>query len=252
MIHGMWGGAWCWANYQRRLEAAGFHCIVPTLPFHDMDPRNVPDPRLGRVSLLDYADALATQIEALDEQPIVVGHSMGGLLAQLLAARGLARALVLLGPAAPAGVLAIAPSVVRSFWSIQTTWGFWGMPVRQTFAEASYSMLHLLPAHERRQIYDRFVYESGRVVFEIGYWFLDARQAARVDASKITCPVLVVAGREDRMTPAWALRQVARKYAAVSTYKEFEHHAHWLPAEPGWEQVADEVLAWLASRALTA
>jgi pimeloyl-ACP methyl ester carboxylesterase len=248
LIHGMWGGPWCWDHFRSRLEAEGFRCVAPTLPFHDMDPRDEPDPRLGRTSLLDYADALAAQIVALGERPVVIAHSMGGLVAQMLAARGLANALVLLAPAAPAGVWAIGPSVVRSFWSIQTTWGYWRKPVRQTFAEASYSMLHLLPAHERRQTYDRFVPESGRAVFEIGLWMFDARHAARVDATKVTCPVLVLAGREDRITPAWALRRVARRYGAVAAYREFEHHAHWLPGEPGWEEVADEVLAWLRLR----
>jgi len=246
MIHGMWGGAWCWGNFRQRFESAGYHCIVPTLPYHDVDPRDAPDPRVGRVGLLDYADALATQIRALKEPPVLVGHSMGGLLAQMLAARGLARAAVLLAPAAPAGILAISPSVALGFWSIQTTWGFWHKPVRQTFAEASHVLLHLLPASERRPVYDRFVHESGRAVFEVGYWLFDPSQAARVDASSVTCPVLVVAGHEDRVVPVWALRQVARKYAPVSTYREFEHHAHWLLGEPGWERVADEVLSWLA------
>jgi pimeloyl-ACP methyl ester carboxylesterase len=251
LIHGMWGGAWCWNQYRQRFEAAGFHCVAPTLPGHDADPRAAPDPRLGQTGLRDYVEALATQIEALGEPPVLVGHSMGGLLAQMLAARGLARAVVLLAPAAPAGILALSPSVALAFWSIQTTWGFWHKPVRQTFAEASHSLLHLLPEPERRPVYDRFVHESGRAVFEVGYWMFDATQAARVDASKVTCPMLVVAGAEDRVVPAWAVRQVARKYGAVSTYREFEHHAHWLLDEPGWQHVADEVLSWLAAQGLS-
>jgi pimeloyl-ACP methyl ester carboxylesterase len=197
------------------------------------------------MSLLDYADALAAQIATLGERPILIGHSMGGLLAQMLAARGLASALVLLAPAAPAGVWAIGPTVLRSFWRILSTWGFWRKPARQSFEGACYSMLHLVPAPERRQVYDRFVPESGRAVFEIGLWMLDTRHAARVDASKVTCPMLVVAGREDRITPAWALRRVARRYVPLATYRELDHHAHWLVGEPGWEAVADEVLTWL-------
>jgi pimeloyl-ACP methyl ester carboxylesterase len=90
-------------------------------------------------------------------KPIVLGHSMGGLLAQILASRGLAKALVLLAPASPAGIMALRLSVVKSFWSMQTKWGFWKNPMRQTFEEAAYSMLHLCPAKEQREIYDRFV-----------------------------------------------------------------------------------------------
>jgi pimeloyl-ACP methyl ester carboxylesterase len=174
-----------------------------------------------------------------------MGHSMGGLLAQILGARGLAKALVLLTPASPSGIVALTPSVVKSFWSIQTTWGFWKKPMRQTFGEAVYSMLHLLSEKEQKETYDKFVYESGRAACEIGYWLFDSKGASKVDESKVTCPVLVVAGAQDRITPASVVRRVARKYKAVSTYKEFENHAHLVLAEPRWQEVAEYVGGWL-------
>jgi pimeloyl-ACP methyl ester carboxylesterase len=245
MIHGMWGSGAYWAKYRRFLEAEGYRCIAATLPYHDGEPNAVPDPRLGNASLLDYASALEREIEGLGERPIILGHSMGGLLAQMLAARGFARAAVLLTPASPAGILALRPSVVRSFWSVQTRWRFWQRPMRQTFNEAVYSMLHRVPQHERRGIYDRFVHESGRAACEIGYWFLDPRRAASVDESKVTCPVLVVGAAEDRIVPAAVVRRVAHKYRAVATYREFERHAHWVVGEPGWQEIAEYVARWL-------
>ncbi|MDO8787343.1 MAG: alpha/beta hydrolase [Sulfuritalea sp.] len=247
MIHGMWGGPWYWENYRRVFEAEGYRCVATTLPYHDMNPRGAPDPRLGSTSLLDYAAALEREIAQLDEKPILMGHSMGGLLAQMLATRGLAHSLVLLTPASPYGIVALTPSVIRSFWSMQTTWGFWRKPMRQTFGEAAYSMLHLLPESEQKQTYEKFVYESGRAAFEIGYWPFDSRGASRVDASRVTCPVLVIAGARDRITPASVVRKVARKYATVSTYKEFENHSHWVVAEPGWQEVAEYADSWLKS-----
>lgn len=117
--------------------------------------------------------------------------------------------------------------------------------MRQTFGEAAYSMLHLLSEKEQKETYDKFVYESGRAAFEIGYWLFDSRGASRVDEPKVTCPVLVVAGAEDRITPASVVCRVARKYKAVSTYKEFENHAHWVVAEPRWQEVAEYVGGWL-------
>jgi pimeloyl-ACP methyl ester carboxylesterase len=210
-----------------------------------MDPRGVPDPRLGTASLLDYAEVLEQQVRRLGVKPILMGHSMGGLLAQMLGARGLAKALVLLTPASPSGIVALTPSVIRAFWSMQTTWGFWRKPMRQTYGEAVDSMLHLLPEKERKETYDKFVYESGRAAFEIGYWLFDSTGASRVDESKVTCPVLVVAGAQDRITPASVVRRVAKKYKAVSTYREFENHAHWVVAEPRWQEVAEYVAGWL-------
>jgi len=245
MIHGMWGGPWHWENYKGILEREGYRCITTTLRFHNVDPKAVPDPRLGTTSLLDYAEDLQQEIRQLGVKPIIIGHSMGGLLAQILGGRGLAKALVLLTPASPAGILALKPSVIKSFWSVQTTWGFWRKPMRLTFDEAVYSMMHLLSPGEQKEAYDKFVYESGRAACEIGYWFFDRKRACGVDESRVTCPVLVIAGAEDRITPASVVRQVAKKYKSVSIYKEFENHAHWVLAEPGWEEVAGYVKDWL-------
>jgi pimeloyl-ACP methyl ester carboxylesterase len=170
---------------------------------------------------------------------------MGGLLAQILGARGLARGLVLLTPASPSGINAMKYSVIKTFWSVLTKWGFWRKPNRISFEASVYAMLHLLPAEEQKAVYDRSVYESGRAAAEIGFWLFDFKGASRVDKSKVNCPVLVVAGAEDRITPASVVRKVANKYKAVSTYKEFENHAHWVIGEPGWEEIAEFVCDWL-------
>jgi len=245
MIHGMWAEPWVWENYKRFFEKEGYHCVTPTLRYHDMDPKGSPDPRLGTTSLADYADDLEREIRELRVKPIVMGHSMGGLLAQVLGGRGLAKALVLLTPASPAGIMAMTPSVIRSFLSVLTKWGFWKNPVRQTFNEAKYSILNLLPPDQQKEAYSRFVYESGRAAAELGFWFLDSKGASKIDGSKVTCPVLIVAGAKDRITPASVVRKVAKKYHAVSTYKEFENHAHWVVAEAGWQEIAGYAAGWL-------
>ena len=117
--------------------------------------------------------------------------------------------------------------------------------MRQAFDEAVYSMLHLLPPDEQAEAYDKFVYESGRAASEIGYWLFDSKGVSKVDESKVTCPVLVIAGSEDRVTPPSLVRKVAKKYETVSTYKEFKNHAHWVVAEPGWQEIAEYVASWL-------
>ena len=211
MIHGMWGSGWYWENFKGFFESKGYRCVVPTLRFHDMDPNGVPDPRLGTTSLLDYAADLEKLIRELHVMPILMGHSMGGLLAQILGSRGLAKALVLLTPASPRGIIALKASVIKSFWSGLTTWGFWRKPFRQTFDEAVYSMLNQMPSESSKSIYDKFVYESGRAAFEIGFWLFDSKGAARVDESKVTCPVLVIAGEKDRIVPVSVTRKVAEK-----------------------------------------
>ncbi|MEJ2634735.1 MAG: alpha/beta hydrolase, partial [Calditrichia bacterium] len=94
MIHGMWGTPWYWEYYRNYFKEKGYQFLTPTLRYHDMNPGDLPDPRLGTTSLLDYAADLEREIGQLDEKPIIMGHSMGGLLAQMLGSRGLGQSLV--------------------------------------------------------------------------------------------------------------------------------------------------------------
>ena len=87
LIDGMWGGPWYRENYKYVFEQHDYKCMAATLPFHDMAP-DVPDPSLGTCSLLDYAAALEREISAIDLQPILVGHSMGGCWRKSLQATG--------------------------------------------------------------------------------------------------------------------------------------------------------------------
>jgi pimeloyl-ACP methyl ester carboxylesterase len=248
LIHGMWCGPWAWDRYAGFLEQRGWRCLRPALRYHDVEPAAAPDPRLGQVSLLDYAADLETLVRALNEPPVLVGHSMGGLLALMLAARGLARAAVLLTPAWPRGINGLTPAVIRSFLGVILRPRFWRNPVRLGLRGATYAMLGSLPPEERRGIYERLVHESGRAIAEIGLWFLDPRRASRVDASAVSCPVLLVAAAEDRLTPASAVRRTAALLGTGATLRELPGFQHWVVGAPGWEKVAGLVADWLVER----
>ncbi len=245
MIHGMWGTGSYWGNFKGFFEGKGYRCVVPTLRFHDMNPKAVPDPRLGTTSLLDYAEDLEKLIRELHVMPIVMGFSMGGLLAQMLGSRGLTQALVLLSPAPPYGIHALTPSVAINFRSALMRWGFWKKPFRLPFAETSNGMLNMVPPESRRDIYDQFVYESGRAACEIGFWFFDSKRTTKIDESKITCPVLIITGEQDREHPLSVIRKIAKRYKKAATYKELSGHGHWLVGEPGWQQIAEYIEDWL-------
>jgi len=245
MIHGMFCGPWVWDNYKTFFEKKGYRCVTTTLRFHDMDPNDAPNPQLGTTSLLDYAADLEKEIAKLDGKPIIMGHSMGGILAQILGSRGLAKSLVLLTPASPSGINALKYSVIKSFWSNLATWGFWEKPMHLSFDDAVYAMLHLMPPEQQQEVYSQFGYESGCAGYEIGFWLLDSKDASRVNESDVTCPVLVISGKEDRLTPASVVKKVAEKYESVSTYIEFENHAHWVVGEPDWENIAEHIDSWL-------
>ncbi len=245
MIHGMFGGSWYWGNFKTYFEERGYDCVVPTLRYHDVPPDSSPDPRLGTTGLLDYAADLEKEIKRLKEPPIVMGHSMGGLLSQILGSRGLAKALVLLTPAAPAGILPIRPSVMRTFMEVMIRPGFWTKPFRLSPKTVAYSITNLKTPTEQKAIYNKLVYESGRALYQLGLWFLDSTKSSAVDREKVKCPVLVISGKDDRIVPASVVKQVAIKYGDLADYREYENHAHWLIDEQGWEDIADDIDNWL-------
>ena len=245
MIHGMWGGGWYWDKFQGYFEGKGYRCIAPYLRHHDINPDDPPPSGLGKTSLLDYADDLEREISALDEKPIIMGHSMGGLLAQILASRDLAEAAVLITPASPAGINAFTWSVLKIFQEVLLKWGFWRKPTQLSYEKAVYATMEKLPVEERRYIYNRCVWESGRATTEVGFWFVGVK-GAQVDSSKVTCPLLVISGSEDRITPAKVVKKVAEYYKPLATYMEIGGHAHWVLREPGWEKLAGYIYAWLA------
>ena len=173
-----------------------------------------------------------------------MGHSMGGLLAQILGSRGLAKAVVLLAPAPPHGAMSVNPLLtarnVRVFWSALRQPGFWNKPFRFSYGEIAYGGAQLYGDEERKQEYSQLVYESGRALREIMLG-----RASAVDESRLTVPVLVIGGRLDKMVPVQTTRKIAKKYGDRCTYKEFPDHSHMVIGEPKWQEVAIYVNEWL-------
>jgi pimeloyl-ACP methyl ester carboxylesterase len=245
MIHGAFCGAWAFDAFREPFEAK-YAVHAPTLRYHDCGRE--PPRELGRTSLIDYAADLEKLISDLDETPILLGHSMGGLLAQMLAAKGLARACVLLAPSAPWGVL---PSTMFEIASAQTLL-FSGGDYRGSIIQPSYQIaaahsLDKLDQAARSAVYARFVPESGQATFEIMNWSFDLRRAARVRAGDVMCPILCVAGSDDRINPPSTVSRVAARYQGRARFEQVENHSHWLIGEPGWEKIAARVLAWLGT-----
>jgi pimeloyl-ACP methyl ester carboxylesterase len=117
--------------------------------------------------------------------------------------------------------------------------------MRLSPAAAAYAMLGTLPDAERQATYARLVHESGRAACELGFWFLDRRHATRIDPAGIRCPVLVVSGADDRLTPAAVVRKTAALLGPTAELREFPGHGHWVVEEPGWEEIAGSVADWL-------
>ena len=240
MIHGAFAGPWVWDGYAEKFRAAGYAVHAPFLRHHDTTSS-----KLERTGLTDYAGDLDEVLEGLDAAPVLVGHSMGGLLAQMVAAKNQVRALVLLAPSAPWGVPPSTLFEIASAQAMLLNVGFWNSVLKPDEHIAGRHALDRLAPAERSAAMARFVPESGRAVFETMHWGLDMGRASEVEAAKISCPLLVIAGGEDRINPPGTVERIARLYGAKATFEKFPGMSHWLVGEPGWEKIADRALSWL-------
>jgi len=242
MIHGAFAGPFVWEGLSAKFRDAGYDVHVPALRHHSEG--NFSE-ELSQTSLADYTDDLEALIGTFPVPPILVGHAMGGLIAQLLAARAEVHALVLLAPSAPWG---IPPSTLFEIASAQTMLlnvGFWNSILEPGQHILVRHGLDRLPAEERDAVLAQLVPESGRAVFEIMHWGLDMRRASEVDGRKVGCPVLLIAGGEDRINPPGTVARVADFYGSRATYEKIPGMSHWLVSEPGWEKIAERALRWL-------
>lgn len=247
LIHGAFCGSWAFDGYRDMFAAEGVKAIAPTLRHHDLPPGVRPPRELGLTSTLDYANDIEKLVRELKAPPILIGHSMGGLVAQMVAQRVPVRALVLIAPSAPWGTLPTSPWEIMSAQGLYLAGQFWNKPLRPEAWIAESHALDLLPPAQREAVFARFVCESGLATFEILHWGMDVRRATFVDARKIECPVLCVAGAYDRVNPPKTVASIARRYRERGHYFEVENASHWLIGEPGWQKTADYVRNWLSN-----
>lgn len=248
MMHGMWSRGDCFDRLRAIFEARGHPVLTPTLPFHDVAPDAPPPAGLGTASLLDYTDALEQAVIDFDREAILLGHSMGGLLAQKVAARGLGSKLICLAPAPSAGMFPLLFGPLRTFFWTTARYGFWRKPHRADWKTARWAVFNGgVPEREAREVHAGYVHESGRALYEIGFWFLDGLRASEVNRDRIRIPALILVGGRDRITPpAWA-RAAARGFEGRARYQEFPAFGHWLIGEPALGAVSRRIIRFLES-----
>lgn len=245
MIPGACSGAWIFDGFAARFRDRGWRVDCPELRHHVPRADGSALAELARTGLNDYADDLETLLRREEEPAILLGHSMGGLLAQILAGRGLARGLALLAPAAPWGILPASHDEVAAAMGLMSLGPIWDQPIAPAFEIARENSLNRLSPTRQKEVFSRFVPESGRALFETIFWMFDVRRASYVNAVRVDCPVLCIAGDEDRVISTQTVHGVAEKYRGLSTEVVFSDRGHMLLLEEGWEEVADTCLDWL-------
>jgi pimeloyl-ACP methyl ester carboxylesterase len=244
-IHGLWATPATFARLKTRFEAAGYQVVTPALPFHERDPALPPVPEIGLLTVEDYAQFLEAEIAKLPEPPVIVGHSMGGMLAQIVAARVAHRGLVLLSTAATATTVVPGLATIRTMAGVVTKWGWWHAPTRIEYAAAKWGIFNGVPEDITRAEVAALVWDSGRVIAEMTLPTLSSTRATTVDYSRLDKPALLIVGSEDRITLPGISRATARKLKGAIDYHEIPGAPHWLFWGDLEVKVGDFIAVWL-------
>lgn len=234
-VHGMWCGSWVWSRYLALAASHGWRAWALNLRGHGGREGEGP-------SFAAYVEDLYTVLRAVGPA-VLIGHSLGGLVAQAAAALPDAEveAVVLVTSAPPAGIFPLSGAALPRLWRYLPEL-FAGRSFEIREADARALLLNRLGRVEQGIVLRKFVPASGRAARDI-------LLGVRVRARRIRCPMLVVSGRHDRLTPPWMQRRITAKYGA--DYREFPDHGHMLMVEEmtagDGDRPAREILTWLES-----
>ncbi|MEI6485271.1 MAG: alpha/beta hydrolase [Sphingomonadales bacterium] len=248
LIHGMWSTPATFDRLRPLLEAAGHRTHAPFVLFHDRPASLPPHPALTELSITAYVDHLVAEAGKLGEPPIILGHSMGGLLAQLVAQRIPHAGLVLLSPAAAANSQAPSLDPAKTLKNVVLKWGWWEKPTLCDAAGARWGIFNGVPEEVTQAEIAALVWDSGRVLAEMALPPLFGN-VTRVDHARLNQPALVIVGTADRITPPGIARATARRLTGRIDYHELPHAPHWLFWGELESRVGALVVDWLATLA---
>ncbi|MEI5673926.1 MULTISPECIES: alpha/beta hydrolase [unclassified Nocardioides] len=258
LVHGLWVTPRSWEHWVTYYEAKGFTVLTPAYPGFEVEVEALrADPSI--IAECDIKETLAhliSVVSAVENPPIIMGHSFGGMFTQLLLARGLGAAGVAIDSAPPEGVRTNPPSQLKSLWPALNNPAKRHQAAGFTEKQFHYAFTNTLDEDAAKAAYDRYAIAApGRWVWDYGLIanFKPGHQETWVDYDNDDrAPLLFIAGGADHIMPASVNRSNMKKYkksASLTDFQLFEGRSHWTCAEPGWEQVADAALEWALANA---
>jgi alpha-beta hydrolase superfamily lysophospholipase len=251
-VHGMFATPACWHEWQPWVEARGFETLAPAWPAHEGTAAEArathPDPELAAVELEQVVEHYRQIVATLDEKPILIGHSMGGLVVQIMLSEGLGSAGVAIDSAPPKGVFSLNPAFVKSNGRVLR--GSLDEPLDMVPERFAYMFVNTLPPDEQRAIWEAYARPESRRVGRGA-----TKEAGKIDFSRPRPPLLLIAGSEDHAVPPVIGRKTWRRYRkapAITEYREFDGFDHWIIAGPRWEEVATFTFDWLEQQGAVA
>jgi pimeloyl-ACP methyl ester carboxylesterase len=248
-IHGLWLLPSSWDRWATLFEEAGYVALTPSWPD---DPETVEGARaepevLANKTLKQIADHTTQIINALDKKPVLIGHSTGGLLAEMLAGRGLSAATVAIDPGVFRGVLPLPISVLKGVGPFLLNPLTRRRALTLTFDQFKYGWANALDEKEAKELYDRFhVAGSGIALVQMGNANINPWTESKVDTKNPDRgPLLIIDGEKDHTVP-WAIANAAyklqRRNPGVTEIVKMENRGHALIIDHGWREVAETAL----------
>ncbi|MCR9212207.1 MAG: alpha/beta hydrolase [Proteobacteria bacterium] len=250
LIPGAFAGSWVMENLTRYFSEKGFDCHAPTFRHHLGKARDEADPALAGTSIEDYTRDIAELIKTLPEKPILFGHAVGAVIAQKLAAQGLASAVILINSNGLWGMLPPTEEERNLGRDLMAAAPFADQTMRVDFDMMAAFALNKMTPDQQHDVFDRLEPESSQVMFELFYWMFDNNRAIYVDTEKVTCPVLVLTGAEDKAVSTETAKALAEKYGDRATFYQVPDAAHFMMMEDSWPKLADYCLEWMTSKEL--
>ena len=250
-IPGLWLTALSWERWADRYRARGFNVIARSWPGMDGDIEELRrDPSaiaaLGVTEVVDHYERI---IRELERPPIIIGHSFGGLMTQILVDRGLGAAAVAISPAPVKGVFILPYSTLRvAFAGLKNPFDT-HRAVPLTLEQFHYGFTNHLTEEESEPIYARYAVPGpNHVLFQASLANFNPHAATMVDFhNDDRAPLLLMGNGRDHTVPASVVKanyKLYHKSTAVTEYKEYPERTHWTINQDGWEAVADYALDW--------
>jgi pimeloyl-ACP methyl ester carboxylesterase len=240
-----------WDPFRGFCEQRGYRVLAPPWPRLEGEVEEIRrDPSaMAGLGMTEIVDSYEHVIRTLDEPPIIIGHSFGGLFVQMLLDRGLGAAGIAIDAAAPKGVWRLPFSQIRALSPVLLNPANVRRAVALSFEQFQYAFANTMTEREAREAFQlNAVPAPGRIVFQAGLANLNPRAASKVDyRNDRRAPLLLVAGGEDHIVPASVDRATLRKYrhsTARTDFVEFPGRSHLIVAQTGWEEVAEHALSW--------
>jgi pimeloyl-ACP methyl ester carboxylesterase len=251
-VHGLWLLPSSWERWAQRFEEAGYVALTPGWPDDPettdqakAHPEVFANKTVGQIA--DHFDAI---LRKLTQRPVLIGHSFGGLMVQILAGRGRSAATVAIDPAPFRGVLPLPFSALKSAWPVLGNPANRNRAVPLTYDQFRFAFANAVTEEEAKELYDKYaVPAAGKPLFQAATANLNPWTEAKVDTKNPERgPLLIISGEKDHTVP-WAIANASYKQQSenggVTEIIEIKNRGHALTIDSGWREVADTALAFV-------